>query len=422
MWIQEIAAAAEPANAVDLNWVVAIATAAATLGGFLGLWVAHRQARRSDVQQQRQDIQAQVSKEVEAKIGTVLMSLRALEEDARQRLAELSINLDNKQRQLTFEVETKEAALRKIVERSAEQAQSIEELLQRAGKLIPLLEASEFLPMQLLSEMQHASDAATKTAYLIRILEHPDSDPKALEIAGDIARQELLNRSLASRLYRRAFEIDPEHVATRAEYLHLMAYNASERAHARDEIVSLAKAHPSHHTVVNAMVNFFIGTNDFAGLLKAASELLPVSSESSLLWRNIAVAREKLNMRPDDIEEAYERALQTKSRSGYVNTARPYAKYLIDKPDLEKAALVLRRSLTFDPSEGELHILKAELHLAREEYEEAAVSYKWATELGDHADKIVAGRRLRDLLILKQLGLQPAAGVDLRSNTGSQSL
>lgn len=393
-------------GAIDLNWVIAIGTLAAALGALLANWISHRGARKADLAQQ-------VSKEVEAKIGSVLMSLRALEDEARSRLTQLATTLDRKQQELTAAVQDKENTLRHLVETSAQQAQEIEVILKRASTLIPMVGAAELVPIQLLSEAEAAGDGAAKTACLLRILEHPDSDATLLERAGDIARGELSNRQLAARLYKRALESDPERISVKAEYLGLMAYVASERASARNAILELAKTHPNDGTVMNCLVNFFIRTGDYQGLLDSATSLLDVSRRKALLWRNIAVAREELGAPSHQVEEAYENALSLGDEGAYVNAARPYVPYLLAKGDLDKAETILKRALSFQPGEGELHMRKGDLHQRRREYSLAIQSYQWSDRVGDIQDKIVARKRLRHLELLQELGLTEPEGAEL---------
>jgi tetratricopeptide (TPR) repeat protein len=405
MWLQVTPTATGPLGAIDLNWVVAIGTLAAALGAILGNWIAHRSARKADMAQQ-------VSKEVEAKIGTVLMSLRALEDEARKQLTQLATILDRKQQELTTAVQDKEEALRHLVTTSAQQAQEIEAILNRAHALIPLVGAAELVPIQLLSEAESAGDATAKTACLLRILEHPDSDAPILERAGDLARQQLSNRSLAARLYKRATELDPERITARAEYLALLAYVAAERGSARNQILELAKTFPNDATVMNCLVNFFIRVGDYKGLLDSVTPFLHISRRKALLWRNIAVAREELGAPSSEIEEAYENALALGDEGAYVNAARPYIPYLITKGELDKAEAILNRALSYQPGEGELHVRKGDLHRRRGEYSLAVQSYQWADRVGDAEDKILARRRLRQLELLQQLGLTAAAGAE----------
>jgi tetratricopeptide (TPR) repeat protein len=414
-----IPTAAAVSTYVDVNWVIAIATIAATIGTLIGVIIAQRQSKKAQLARQKEDLDKQVSKEVEAKIGIVYMNLRTLEGEARQQLADLIAQLEFKQKQLTSEIEEREKTLKEIVERSSAQAETIENLLQRASALIPTIADAEVIPIQLFFQAGKAEDASKKTTLLFRVLDHPDSDPKVLEWSGDMARQQLNNTKLAERLYGRALEIDPDNVTSKAEYLHLMALHAAERPKAQQEIIELARKHPNNAVVINNLVNFFIEVDDYDTLAAIAAELLPQSKEKALLWRNIAVARSELGRPHEEIIEAYEKAFEHADEGDYVNTARPYVRYLLRRVEGAKAEQVLIQALKaeqiliqalrFVPSEASLHMLKADLHRSLGQYDKAREGYEWVRNLGDQREVFVAESRIRDLAIIEQMGLVPSS-------------
>lgn len=391
---------------MDLNIIIAIATAAAAIGAFIGNWLSHRQIRHSRATQERHDLALQVSKEVEAKIGAVLLSLRSLEDEARSRLTSLISTLDARQASLTATVEERQGLLMQLVDRSAEQAAAVEQILQRASLLTPLVQAAELMPMHLLSEAIKASEPAVKVGYLLRILEHTDSDARVLELAGDEARR-LENQPLATRLYKRSIDTDPESVTAQAEYLALMAERPAERNSARDQIIALARANPNEGTVVSALVNVLIRSHRFEELLAVATSLLDSSNEKALLWRNIAVARQRLGRPAAEINEAYEHALRLGDDGDYVNAARPYGRYLLDTGQLEQAKEIILRAIYLAAGHAELHLLLGELERKLGNHHLALKCFKIAEDLGDHSDKIIARRKMLDVVILGELGLLP---------------
>jgi tetratricopeptide (TPR) repeat protein len=390
---------------IDVNWVIAIATVAAAIGAVVGVIIAQRQGKKGQLTQQKQELERQVSKEVEAKIGSILLNLRELESDASKQMAGLTSQIDEKQKLLTADIQSREKALADIVEKSSSQAQQIENLLQRANLLIPTIANAEVLPMQLFVQAASSQDPSQKTAYLFKILEHPDSDPRILELAGDAARKDAGNRKLAEKLYSRAVSMDSDSVTARAEYLHLMAFHPSERLKAKDEITQLANAHPNSHTVINNLVNFFIQVEDYQALLDVATTLLEKSKEKSLLWRNIAVARAELDYPNDSVVQAYEKAFELADPGDYVNTARPYLRLLINHSSFSRAGEVLAKAIRYMPSEAELHMLQGDLHRVQGQYDQAKECYQLGRRLGDQEDIYLADRRLRDIEILQLLGL-----------------
>jgi tetratricopeptide (TPR) repeat protein len=390
---------------MNISLVVAIASVAAALGALMGNLLTARGNRKNLQIRQEDQLQQQIKREVEASFGTILRDLRDLELEGRKRLAEVIESIDERSKALNTEIADKESKLKLLTDQSTEQASQFEDLVARANELLPVLDTAGLIPSTILIRAQKSSDPAEKTALLNEVLEHSESDAIQLERAGDIARQELDNPLLAEALYNRAFTIDPDAITARAEYLHLMARKPREREQARTAIMELAEENPSNRTVINCFVNFLIHIDDYPTLEQKAGQLLAKSSEKALLWRNIAVARMELNKSAAEVEESFEAAFEHSDDQDFVNTARPYARYLSKLGNNERAEDIIVRALRILPSEGSLHMLRGDIHRTSGRLNEAVESYGWVTRLGDPLEKLIAERRIRDIRLLAEIGL-----------------
>lgn len=384
---------------VDINQMAAVATIAAAAGALLGLFISQQQASK-------QALDEKVSKEVDAKIGNTLVNLRELEGEARRQLEELLQQLEAKKSQLTLVIEEREKTLAEIVEKSSLQAQTIEGLLQRASVVMPSIETAELMPFQLYIQAQSGVNDYEATILLSRILEHPDADSKILEVSGDLARRRLVNLSLARKLYEQAVKKDPDNISAKSEFLHLMAYSSSERAKAREEIIRLAKENPSNPTVVGNLMNFFIQVDDYKSLEEVALDLLSNSKEKSLLWRNIAVARQSLGYPDEEVEKAYDEAFRYGDNNDFANSVRPYISFLLGRGELTKALSLVHQAIFFQPSQASLHQLRGDIYKLLGQYDYAKNAYEWFKQLGDQEDELKAQRLLNDLSIIHDLGLE----------------
>jgi tetratricopeptide (TPR) repeat protein len=392
---------------VEVNWLEAVATAVATIAAIGVAYLTHRHNQKTLRAAERSDIERQVAKEVEAKVGSVLLSLRELESDARTQLHAITEGISARRAQLADEIEEREQTLRDIVASASKQASQIETLLQKAQELLPTLESGSVLPIQLLYAARSATTPIERSATLARILDHPDAEATTLESAGDMAR-EFGNNPLALRLYGRAFEIDPEAVSARAEYLALCAYSATQRGSAKAEITALAQANPDNETVLNALINYHIRRGDYTGLLAAARAMIASSMHQRLLWRNIAVALTQLERPHQEVVEAYQKALDGADTREFINAARPYANYLIERRDLDAAEDILRQAIRQRPSDTPLHRSFVDLYWWRRDYASATRHLALLQAIGTQADQLWAGERVRDMSVLKQLGWDDA--------------
>lgn len=385
---------------IDVNWVVAIATIAATVGTLLGVFIAQKQASR-------EALDTFVSKaSLDAKIGNTLISLRELESEVRQQLSDLLQQLEDKKKQLTLDIASREQTLTEIIEKSSLQAQTIEELLERANTFIPSIETAELIPSQIYLRAQSADNPYEKTTLLSKVLEHPDSDSRILELSGDLARQQLMNFSLAKKLYQRSVQLDPDNISARSEYLRLMSYSPSEREKAKEEIVNLAKNNPNDSVVVSNLMNFLLQISDYQEAEKIGLQLLEHSNKKSLLWRNIAVARQQLGTSDDEVDKAYDAAFGCGDNDDFVNSAKPYIDLLIKRGELERALEITNQALFFEPSYAFFHKFRGDIYKLLGQYDKAREAYELFGRLGDEEDSFKAQRLQNDLAIIHALGLE----------------
>lgn len=388
---------------VDVNWVIALATVIATVVAFGGFLISQRQSRISNSAQQRAELEKQVAKEVEARIGNVLISLRGLEADAKKQLDSLSTDIEKRQNQLSVDIAAKEQALKNLSDKSAEQTTRIEDLLGRARALIPMLENAEVIPLQLYIQAATISDPTQKTGLLLRILEHPNADVKELDRAGDLAKEKINNTRLAEKLYKRAFEIDRDAFGPKAKYLGLMAFRPSERDKARKELDELANNFPNEFTAVNSLMNFYIRLKDYSGLIQIAKSLLEKSSLKSLIWRNIALSHMRLGGTHDEITAAFESAMKESSEAEYANAARLYVEYLMKQDQHDIAAQVIEKGIRYVPRDSSLHLLRGRLMTLQGEFKKAKQAYELVKEFGSQELKHIANNKILDLEVLEKM-------------------
>jgi tetratricopeptide (TPR) repeat protein len=335
----------------------------------------------------------------------VILSIGQLEAQARQRLEGLTQSLDSKQKSLADELELRERKLAELSEVTMRQTAELDGALKRANALIPHIESSEVIPSQLYFDAHQTSNQTEKAGLLNAILHHPDSDSNTLEIAGDLARNQLGNRRLARRLYERSIERDPSNVSADSELQVLLVRESVDRESARQRLLNLALANPNHAVVLNNCINAFIECDDYSGLLEFSRKFEGISSQKRLLWRNIAVAHMHLNAPPEEVRSAFDRALQDADEGDFVNAARPYINYLIRTRQLEEALSLVDRALACAPERSELHLLKAQALRLKPDIGRCIESYEWCYRLGDDREKLLASEALKRFELLQALGL-----------------
>ncbi|HEX2078879.1 MAG TPA: hypothetical protein VHG08_14250 [Longimicrobium sp.] len=388
---------------MDWEVIVGLGTAAAALGTLLGLFIAQRHQRRNE-------LAARISTEVEAKLGGILLNLRALEEDVRNRLRESIETVDSRQKQLTEEIVQREQTLREMVDRASEATTQIEHLLARSAAVLPSIEHVETVPFQLYYQAAQSNDLSLATALLLKILETRDVEARLLELAGDLAREKLSNQRLARKLYERAVAVDPEYYPALSELLRLRAMNPAESDSAKEQILQLAHDNPDDRTVVHNAFNVLIHRDEYDEIVTLAEELLPRSKFKATLWRNIAVARAHLDASDEQVAEAYERAMELArtadiihDRGAFINTARPYIRFLLNGGHRDQAEAVLVQAQRVEPGEAQLHILRGEVEVLKGNYKVAERWFRLGQELGDPVESEEARRRLRDLELLDRI-------------------
>jgi tetratricopeptide (TPR) repeat protein len=397
---------------IDVNWVVAIATILGTLVAALAWSYSREQGRRSE-------ITALVSKEVEAKIGGTLLNLKELEEQVRSQLQKLIVQVEQKQTEILADFRNREVALQEVMKTSSATVVQIDELINRANLIMPIIEQSEVVPRRLYFAARGEEDLSAVTALLYRILEHPDSDSKTLEFSGDLARSSLDNIPLALRLYERAISMDENNISARSEHLRLLATTADKGSKAVEELATLAAANPSEEFVLNNTINAFIARGEYAGLYAFLEQQLPKAGNKSLIWRNIAVAKTSLGHDYSDIRQAYEQAFSQGDDDDYVNAARPLVDLLINRGELEEALSIVHKAIDMKPSQAILHRQRGIIYRRLGQLEMSKFCYEWYSRLGNQEAKLIAANELRDFELRSQLKLPPGNTSKPIADTGA---
>jgi Tfp pilus assembly protein PilF len=397
--------------ALSTDLVVGLATAIGTLVIVLGTLAVWRLTHRSERQHEIEQL-------VNAQITSHLHTFLQLGERV-ARLADSAESLQSK-------VEADHKRMEQDRVSSEEVLKELLELRDKWGKLVPTVEAIEDSPELLLNAAQQAVEKARResdtgemdaarrdaTAFLRRLLLHPDAESSDLELAGDFARQELRSLSLARELYERAVAVDGANVSAQAELYALSARRPAERLSATQSLVELMERHPEAKNARISLFNHFIESNQFTELETTCRKLLEVDENDLSAWRNLGSAIDKKGGDPAAARKAYERAL-TLARHGNDayetgNVAKAYASFLVtygNDEDLIMAHRMMNEVLLQVPEMASLHIVRGDVLKRLGDLQAARQSYLVATQLGSTVEEKAAQGRLREMAILEALGL-----------------
>ncbi len=357
-------------------------------------------------QTKRENLDQKVANAVNAGIGRTLLDYREFEADVRTSLDAAAKSAAGIEHQL-----------RERLEGSEEHSKRLAELLERAADVVPRLETSRHaIPAMLLAEAARAESPDDALGLLSALLDAKDATADDLEAAADLARERFGADALALALYKRATATNPALVTAQASLLLLQTHaGLIPLAEGKIGLSTLAKDNSTNRNAVSEAFNVFTTYGDYAGLLILVDELLALNSELALLWRNRAVALVHLG-RTSEGEEAYRRAYEISDAKGddheRSNTARPYAVFLMEERQFDRAAAVLEGALGGDPDSSGLLRLLGDLSGKMADDQRAALYYKEALAsrpnpnearmIQMRLDKLAARSRLKGRGLLAQ--------------------
>ena len=394
----EFAVPAVPQDGTDWALIASIAVAAAAVAG-----LALREWQRS-----RENLDAKVQQAVNAAIGSTFHQFREIEASVR---AEISDAISEGSAKLRTEAEH----ARSLASRLETDRAQLDELLPIAGRLGELLERAEgilpsfdsSIPIILLQQAKGTTDYLQKTALLTQMLEVADAPSEELETAGDIARQELGNNSLAESLYKAAVDADPSRLSSRAEYLAIrIRRGGPEASGLLSELTDLANTNLGNRYVIARLFDMYIQADQYEQLRDFCLVALEARPDSGILWRNLAIALRQVGTPAGEVIAAFAKALaagRTES-DGIVNTIRPYASYLVSKVgDLDGAEELVLEGLRAEPREAQLYIILAKIYVERRDRDTARQLLQLAVKYGNPRESFVAEEELRGIEAFERL-------------------
>jgi tetratricopeptide (TPR) repeat protein len=225
-------------------------------------------------------------------------------------------------------------------------------------------------------------DPRTRAELCAKILNHPDSRSRDLELAGDMMRTSFRD-SLALALYKKAVELDPER---RSAQLELLALQAELNPKARDQSISnaieLVLKFPDASgfaRIINALIEIdrYQQALDFS----SSFQQLVASKDqdlNALALRNIAVAHKQLG-NIDQSVAAYKKALLIHPNDE--NILKPYLGILKMQEDYGEYLEVASRLIQLDPSDVSYYLLYIGALVDAKRYSDANVWIKRAKTL-----------------------------------------
>ena len=210
-----------------------------------------------------------------------------------------------------------------------------------------------------------------------------DATSTEMEVAADVARQQLLRRALARKLYKKAIELDPENKSATIELLALEAVMDPKR---REDALREARL-----IVINTLSARFVARLIDAyfdlGRLKDAQSLceeilkrqIPSSSPIvAMAHRNLAVAL-KEQYDTEAANSHFERALSISPNDE--NVLKGYLSFLNDQNDYEKALFVAKKLILIDPLDGSYFLALGKIYSELGNHREAINWFSGAEEL-----------------------------------------
>lgn len=377
-----------------------------------------------EVQRRGDNLQTKVDQAVDARMGSLFVSIRDLEASA-QKSFQAQVDLGTAQLDTVVKrgeevVQQVERQLASLQERAV-LTERLDGLLRRADEVVPRVESSQaVIPAQLITQIANAS-AEQLPSLIGQLLEHPASSAQQLEAGGDLAREVLQDTQLALKLYDASTRKAPARVSARAEFLALQVAEGSEEKEADSafsELLQLAEDHPDSLTVYGRAMDSFIRRSDYRGLQefmeRALAGKLTSKSVRASLTRNLAVAAKELGESHDKIMAAYavamEAAYEVNDGTTISNLVRPYASYLLGRNMLDEAEKVALEALRGDPTESQLYITLGEVAQKRNKYDRAERCFELGVRYGNPSETAAARRGLIQTAALQELDLLTVSG------------
>jgi tetratricopeptide (TPR) repeat protein len=401
--------------AIDGNALVFAATALSTLIVTLASVAGWRFSQRSQRQTEiEQLINAQISNHLHQFLD----------------LSERSRNLTERTESIQREAEEIQELIKRDREQSAADREELVELRKeltslrdRWGRLVPTMESIEESPELLRMTARRKLDAARvaedpdvrenamreATAFLRRMLQHPDAESQDLELGGDLAREELRMPALARQLYERAVAADSSNVSAQAELAALRVRRPSERKEALDELLLLIQTHPEVKNARFSLFNHFIDKNRYEDLAETCRQLVEKDHADGTAWRNLGVALKYIEGDTPETRKAFERAIELAHEDGdLANTVRPFSGLLREsdsEDDLKRSFDLLEQALRESPLDSRLHSSMGATLLKLGDPAQATHYYQVAMKLGSPIEAQIATQHLQEIAILSEVGL-----------------
>jgi tetratricopeptide (TPR) repeat protein len=404
--------------AIDGNAVAVLLTAVGTVIVTLGTIALWRLTQRS---QQQHDIEQAIN----AQIANHLHQFLDLSEKSRS-LAERTEAIQREADEIQRLIRGDRRQIAQDRKELVDLQEQLNALRDRWGRLVPTMESIEGSPELLritarqkieagrLAASPEEHDSATReaTAFLRRLLQHPDAESQDLELGGDLARTELRMPALARQLYEKAVEADASNVSAQAELMALRVRRPSERDEALQELLDLIERHPEVKNARFSLFNHFIDQDRYRDLAEICRRLVEKDQSDATAWRNLGVALKYIEGDTQETRDAFEKAVMLSRKNGEIgdlaNTARAYSGLLTEtgsKADLERSRDLLEEALRESPLDSTLHSSMGGTLLKMGDAEQATHYYEVAVKLGTPIEAQIAGRHLQEIKVLAEVGL-----------------
>lgn len=382
---------------MDDNWqvIAAILAAAAAVLGLLYRYLSGREER----------ITGLVERTVDAKIGATFVELSGLREEAIRHLRTTAdeIRSETDRTLENFQQQAREA------EETLSSVERLEELLSAARDVFPGLEAAAADSAGVLLERAKGSEDRREIQLLLdSLLRREDADATTLEIAGDTARDNLNDKSLAERLYVKALERNEHRVSARAELLSLRADVSGPAGDAAfRELRELAEQNDGDRSILTVFFDCCMRLSRFEDLRDFTSQRLSDNFDPSFYFRNYAVALSELDSDFEEAEQAYERALDLARARGdtgaVANAVKPLTGLLLAHDRATEARALLETTLRRMPTEWTLYSSYAESLRTEGMLRESLIWMEAAQHFAPLPVKPLIERERDGLVLLSQL-------------------
>jgi len=218
-------------------------------------------------------------------------------------------------------------------------------------------------------------------------------------------------------LYAKALTVNPANASAAASAVRLRTRTGLlEPQEGLAQISELARAHPQNNNVIAEATNLFQDLREYGGMLELIDELRQSHPTNGPLWRNRAVALERLGHPDEQIDEAFHESVELARRAGnahaVTDAARPYVHFLLQRRAFDKARQVLREALAGDPESAQLLTQYGDLERASGNPDNAQWCYERAASVASSfTDRANAERHLKTLraaLTLHKRGILPS--------------